>query len=103
LRSFLCNWIARLGQKNRNILFIDQCAAHPRDSIALENVKILFFPPNCTSHLQPLDLGIIRAFKWQYTKHLIWKAATVIDRGLLSDASKMKIKLLTALHLITEA
>jgi hypothetical protein len=53
--------------------------------------------------LRLLDLGIIHAFKCQYRKQLTLKAVAVIDGGLLGDASKMQISLLTALHFITEA
>jgi len=53
--------------------------------------------------LQPLDVGISHAFICQYRKQLIWKAAAMIDKELLGDASKMKTNLLTALHFIAEA
>jgi hypothetical protein len=48
-------------------------------------------------------MGIIHSFKCQYRMHLIQKAAAMMDRELLSDASQMKINLLTDLHFITEA
>jgi hypothetical protein len=36
--------------KNRKILlFIDQCASHPRETTALKDIMVLFLPPNCTS------------------------------------------------------
>jgi len=47
-------------------------------------------------------MGIIHAFKFQYRKQLIWKAAATIDRELLGDASKIMINLLTALHFTEE-
>jgi hypothetical protein len=91
------------GKNGKILLFIDQCAAHPRGTTALKNIRVKFFPPNCTSHLQLLDMGIIHAFKFQYGKQLIWKAAAMIDGELLGDVSKMMINLLTALHFIAEA
>jgi hypothetical protein len=39
---------------------------------SLTNVKVHFLPPNCTSVIQPLDQGIIHAFKNIYKK-LIFK------------------------------
>ena len=36
---------------------------------ALSNVTIHFLPPNTTSHIQPMDAGIIRTFKAHYSRH----------------------------------
>jgi hypothetical protein len=66
-------WLVRkLGAKNRKILLlIDQCAAHPKNTAFLSNVKVIFLPANCTSQPQPLHLGIIHAFKCHYRKQMI--------------------------------
>jgi hypothetical protein len=40
---------AKMSSQNRKILlFLDQCAAHLQDTSFLKNVKVMFFPPNCT-------------------------------------------------------
>lgn len=102
--EYLLHLDRQMAAKNRKILlFIDQCAAHPKNTSALKNVKVVFFPPNCTSKLQPLDLGIIHAFKCHYRKQLIRKAVAMIDGGLLEDASKLKLNILSALHFVAEA
>ena len=44
------------------LLFINNCPAHPELN-GLTNIKLMFLPPNTTSHLQPCDQGIIKAFK----------------------------------------
>ena len=104
VEEFLMHFDHQIGAKNRKILlFIDQCAAHPRDTIALKNIKVKFFPLNCTSHFQSLDMGIIHAFKCKYRKHIIRKAVGMINGELHGDSSKMKVNVLTALHFITEA
>jgi len=61
-------------KKYKNLAFIDQCAAHTRDTTALQNIEVTFFSPNCTSHLQTLDMGIIHTFKCLYRKQLIRKS-----------------------------
>ena len=38
---------------------------------SLTNVKAHFLPPNCTSVIQPLDQGIIHAFKYIYRKLIV--------------------------------
>ncbi|XP_020617382.1 tigger transposable element-derived protein 4-like [Orbicella faveolata] len=60
-------WVRKVDRKmraaNRQILlFIDNCTAHM--SVAgLTNTRLIFFPPNCTSKLQPADQGIIQNLK----------------------------------------
>lgn len=48
-----------MRQQNRKILvFLDNAACHP--DMELQNIKMIFFPPNTTSKLQPMDQGIIQ-------------------------------------------
>ncbi len=37
----------------------------------LTNVKIHYFLPNCTRHLQPCDAGIIKSYKCHYASQLV--------------------------------
>ncbi|XP_063243689.1 tigger transposable element-derived protein 4-like [Bacillus rossius redtenbacheri] len=69
----------KMALRNRNVLlFIDQCPAH-KINIELRNVKIVYFPANCTSTLQPLDLGIINSFKCYYRKCIVSRAVAMLD------------------------
>lgn len=43
---------------------------HPAD-LKLSNVTLIFFPPNTTSKIQPLDQGVIRCFKAYYRSRLV--------------------------------
>src|SRR5215467_4181580 len=62
---------AQMGAQNRQIiLFVYNCAAHPKDTPFLRNVTVVRYPANCTSTLQPLDLGIIQSLKAYYRKTL---------------------------------
>ncbi|CAF1013162.1 unnamed protein product [Adineta ricciae] len=56
-------------QKRHILLFLDNVPVHPQD-IQLENIKLKFCPPNSTAKIQPLDQGIIRAFKAYYRRFL---------------------------------
>lgn len=60
----------------------------------LQNVKMVFFPPSCTSKLQLLDLGIIKILKVHNRKRLIDYAFQNISTG------HGKINVLQAINII---
>jgi hypothetical protein len=79
--SFLRSLDASMGAQNRNILlFVDNCAAHPKYTSFLRNVKVTWYPENCTSVLQPLDLGVIKCYKQLY-RCLVQTAVCLMDAG----------------------
>lgn len=90
-------------QKRKIILFVDQCTAHI--DLKLKNVRVEFFPANCTSKLQPCDLEVmvIRSFKVAYGKRLVQKTLIEMEKGNLADASKQRINVLEAMHFISSA
>lgn len=54
------------------ILLIDGAGAHIGiEKLSFSNMKVRLLPPNTTSHLQPLDAGIIRATKARYRSQLL--------------------------------
>ena len=80
-------WITKINKimklkKRKVLLFFDNATSHT-EPLALSNVTLKFLPPNTTSKLQPLDLGIICAFKARYRKHMLKHLITKID--LCSD------------------
>lgn len=78
--DFLADFNRKMRAQNRHVLlFVDNATSHPSD-FALSNVTVKFFPPNTTSHLQPLDQGVIRAFKAIYRKKLLEKIIQKIGR-----------------------
>ena len=58
------------------LLILDNVPVHCCEELtnAHPNVEVLFLPPNATSLIQPLDQGIIKAFKAHYTRELYSKA-----------------------------
>ena len=54
---------------NGSILFlIDNASSHITDELKLCNIKVLYLSSNIIFKLQPLDAGIIAAFKKHYRK-----------------------------------
>ena len=61
-REWLADLNERFMKEDRKILMLlDNFPGHLVDSTS--NIKLAFFPPNQTSKVQPLDLGIIKSYK----------------------------------------
>lgn len=71
--------------KNRKILlFLDNASCHFIPE--LSNIKLVYFPKNSTSLLQPLDQGIIHSFKSFYKK-------SMINKFIINVSENIEIKL----------
>ncbi|CAB4483620.1 unnamed protein product [Rhizophagus irregularis] len=81
---------------------MDNAKCHDCDNISnLSNIKIYFLPPNTTSHLQPLDQGIIYSLKAQYRKLLCKNQIQAYD--LYEDQTPPPVDILDSINLIAEA
>uniref|UniRef100_A0A8C7ZD10 HTH CENPB-type domain-containing protein n=1 Tax=Oryzias sinensis TaxID=183150 RepID=A0A8C7ZD10_9TELE len=58
------------GQDFKVLLLVDNAGGHA-DDLAFHCVQIEFLPPNTTSLIQPMDQGIIHAFKALYTRNTL--------------------------------
>ena len=88
-------------KKRKIIMFLDNATSH--QDTKLSHVKLEFFPPNTTSKLQPLDLGIIRATKARYRKLMIRRLLAGIERCQTVTELVKKISVLDCIHWITKA
>ncbi|KAG0440034.1 Tigger transposable element-derived protein 1 [Dictyocoela muelleri] len=69
-KQYLVKLNEKMKTEGRKILLIlDNAPSHP--SMVLSNIEFLFLPKNTTSIIQPLDMGIIKAFKSHYFNALI--------------------------------
>ncbi|KAG9403141.1 hypothetical protein AC1031_021962 [Aphanomyces cochlioides] len=73
--SWLRQFNVDMREKSRHVLLLVDNASPHKVEEPMSNVKVAYLPPNTTSHLQPLDGGIIAALK----KHA-YKEATVSRR-----------------------
>ncbi|XP_033121800.1 tigger transposable element-derived protein 4-like [Anneissia japonica] len=74
-------------QRRHILLFLDNASSHV--DVIKSNVKLAFLPANTTSVLQPLDQGIIKAFKSRYRAKLMRNVLAKIDAAdSASDVTK---------------
>ena len=64
----------------------------------LTNITMYFLPPNTTSHIQPMDAGIIKNVKYFYRTEIIRRKINSIDCGVELD-----INLLQAIIMLDKA
>ncbi|XP_062570271.1 tigger transposable element-derived protein 6-like [Saccostrea cucullata] len=89
-------------QSRKILLFLDNATSHPHD-LKLSNITLKYFPPNTTSKLQPLDLGIIRAFKARYRKRMMGHLLSKMDTCKTAAELTRNVSVLDAIHWINKA
>lgn len=98
------SWIGQLDRRfqkeNRQILLLlDNFSGHRVPENFLKNIRLEFFAPNLTSHVQPLDAGIINAFKAHYKKRFLNRAYRRSECTNTPLSQIYKIDILTAMRL----
>ncbi|KAG0438485.1 Tigger transposable element-derived protein 6 [Dictyocoela muelleri] len=58
-----------ITEKRKILLILDNAQTH--SFVQLCNIILMFLPKNTTSIMQPLDMGIIKAFKCHYFNALV--------------------------------
>ncbi len=82
--DWLHEWDKELRLQNRKIIYFhDNFSAHingtPND---LKQIRVENFQANITTHVQPLDAGIIRNFKGHYRHLFVERAVDRYDSGI---------------------
>ena len=89
-RYLFAEWLHRFNrhikQKKKRpvLLLLDNVATHFPD-VQLEYVTLHYLPPNTTSHLQPLDAGIIRSFKALYRSSQVKRLIELLEQDKNPD------------------
>ncbi|XP_065671797.1 tigger transposable element-derived protein 4-like [Hydra vulgaris] len=78
-------WVMKLesffrAQERKVALLVDNCSAHPHIE-GLSNINQMFFPPNTTSVLQPMDQGVIRSLKAHYRHKTVRLCIKAVDNN----------------------
>ncbi|KAE9522886.1 hypothetical protein AGLY_016697 [Aphis glycines] len=106
--NWLYEWDKELQEKSRSIpLLIDNCTAHP-NNVQLKNITLEFLPPNTTSLIQPLDMGIIKNLKVRYRMKLVNFILEKIEENLFDQSATAnqisgKINILQAIQFVSES
>ncbi|XP_058113772.1 CENP-B homolog protein 2-like [Magnolia sinica] len=79
-------WLKKLdmymGSRDRRILLLlDDGPSHVIENVDLGHVHVHFLPPDTTSKIQPLDAGIIAAFKRRYRSYQLQHAVDLDGAG----------------------
>ena len=91
--------ITRTDPDCRVLLMLDNCSAHGSEESlpSMDNVEVIYLPPNTTSKLQPLDSGITASVKTKYRMYQYERALDCFDA---SESNISKLDQLTAMKAI---
>ncbi|EUC55756.1 tigger transposable element-derived protein [Rhizoctonia solani AG-3 Rhs1AP] len=81
-------------------LICDNASVHKHNPNKYPNLTIVFLPPNLTSHIQPMDAGIIQSFKSAYQRLLNEHAINLDTQGV---ADPFKVNQLQSMRMLTTA
>lgn len=102
MKQWLLELNSKMNKEKRQILlFMDNATSHRQ--MELSNVKIIFLPPKTTSHLQPLDQGIIRSFKVLYRKRLLSQILSNMELYGTSNEIASSVNCLDAIYWINDS
>nr|XP_037280134.1 LOW QUALITY PROTEIN: tigger transposable element-derived protein 6-like [Rhipicephalus microplus] len=87
-----------LKQDRRVLLVVENCSTYHVQASLTRAVTLLFLPPNTTSKVQPLELGIICAFKSYYRHRVVERLLIAVDRPAAN--LPLRVTLYSALEML---
>ena len=105
----LKSWNSKLKEENQKVLLLlDNFKGHALPEGGVSNIRVEFFAPNLTGHVQPLDAGIIKCFKSYYRKKTILRSINLFTEELEKEErtpmkDMFKVNQLVAMRISTKA
>lgn len=98
-----CNSVG-LAPDCKIVLLLDNCTAHPDDTVLHDdNVLIKFLPPNTTAIIQPMDQGIIQSVKCHYKSEFLKKILDTDSTSFELSDIKKHFTIKDCLYLVKDA
>ncbi|XP_066958779.1 tigger transposable element-derived protein 1-like [Macrobrachium rosenbergii] len=82
-------YLAEKGMPFKVLLSMDNAGGHATD-LSYSGVQVEFLPPNTTSLIQPMDQGVIRAFKALDTRNALANLVASMDAAQEDDDFNLK-------------
>lgn len=97
--EIILNLEEEMASLKRNIvLFVDNASCHKKPQ-NLKHINLQFLPANTTAITQPLDQGIIHAFKSYYRQNIVRKQIVAMELGKTVEEFSKSINILHAMHM----
>uniref|UniRef100_K7FQ19 HTH CENPB-type domain-containing protein n=1 Tax=Pelodiscus sinensis TaxID=13735 RepID=K7FQ19_PELSI len=84
-------YLLEKGLPFKILLLMDNAGGHATD-LSHEGIQVEFLPPNTTSLIQPMDQGVIRAFKALYTKNTLADLVACVDAAQDDEDETFNLK-----------
>lgn len=102
------NWILALNltfasQDRHVLLWLDNFAGHTLPDLGLSHIRVGFFSPNLTPHVQPMDAGIIKNLKTNNNHRFIGRAIRLFDTGTTVTSDLYCIDQLTTMRMLIKS